>query len=115
MLLIGIAAFLIYCQINKPAEGAEVYADIYSDNQLIMHVPLSEPQIIEIPGKPDVQIEIRDNSAAFIASDCPDKICIHTGFINASGKTATSAACLPKGVIIMINTGDKQPEVDTTA
>jgi hypothetical protein len=44
-------------------------------------------------------IEVKSHEAAFIHSDCPDKICVHTGFIAYDGQ---SASCLPNKVVITV-------------
>ena len=38
--------------------------------------------------------------ARVVASDCPDKICVHSGLVFACGHIA---ACLPNGVLLMID------------
>lgn len=45
------------------------------------------------------RVEIRDRQARFTASPCPNKLCIHTGWLEAAGELA---ACLPNRVSIRL-------------
>ena len=48
---------------------------------------------------PNVIFEVMDGRIAFIKSDCPDQICVRTGFIGQAGQMA---ACLPNGLVLSI-------------
>ena len=54
-----------------------------------------------------VKIEIKNKKIRFLESDCPDQICVRTGYISKAGQ---SAACVPNKILIEI-IGDKQ-EID---
>lgn len=54
-----------------------------------------------LPSMPHVIFEVRDGEIAFVKSDCPDQICVRTGFLSRPGQMA---ACLPNNLIlVMIN------------
>ena len=55
---------------------------------------------------PEVAIDVSDGKIRFIASDCPDKICVKTGYIQYLGE---SAACLPNKMIIRVIKGSENP------
>lgn len=44
-------------------------------------------------------IVIEDGKIRFLEADCPDKVCVNTGWIKKSGQIAV---CLPAGVIVKI-------------
>ncbi|MBQ7921868.1 MAG: NusG domain II-containing protein [Clostridia bacterium] len=70
---------------------------------------LTENRTIPVEnGGYSLRVEICDGTAAIIASDCPDQVCVHTGRIS---KTGQAAACVPAGVILHI-TGDTGDEED---
>lgn len=99
LLVVSISTFYFFYT-NK---SESVMASIYVDNQIYKIIDLSQKKetLILIENKPDVQIKTTVNGEiAFVKSDCPDKICIHTGAIKRSGQ---SAACLPNGVVIILN------------
>jgi len=69
----------------------------------VMEIPLSQAgdQIISLwegYGVP-AEIEIQDGRIRFVYVDCPDQICVNTGWIHQSGQ---SAVCLPNRAAIVI-------------
>lgn len=49
-------------------------------------------------------IKVQDNKIGVVDADCPDKVCIHDGFIEKPGQMLV---CLPNKVVIEIK-GEKQ-------
>ena len=47
-----------------------------------------------------IQIDGDNRRARVVSSDCPDKLCVHSGWVSACGHIA---ACLPNGVLLMID------------
>ncbi|MDR2883927.1 MAG: NusG domain II-containing protein [Deferribacteraceae bacterium] len=45
-------------------------------------------------------VEVEEDRARVISSDCPDKICVASGWVSECGQTA---ACLPNRVAITVN------------
>ena len=62
-----------------------------------------------LPDKPNVVFEVKDGKIRIAESDCPDKICVHTGFIK---KPMQTSVCLPNAVSVRIVGGDSEDEVD---
>ena len=99
VLAVCIAGLLIYRHTSADA-GAK--AEIYYYSTLVMTVNLDGhiDKTFSIPQNEQVVFHLYDDgSIAFVQSDCPDKICIHTGRISRVGQ---SAACLPNGIILKI-------------
>ena len=86
------AAFLIQSRTGSEFainfNGAEVFRGKLDENTLF-----------SVPGKPNVVFETHDGAVAFVKSDCPDQICVHTGFIS---NELEFAACLPNKLILRI-------------
>ena len=80
------------------------YAEILLDGQVVGRLALEENQTYVVPNRTSVRLEVRDGGCGFVHSDCPDKICIHTGFLSITGQTAS---CLPNRVTMHI-IGDKE-------
>lgn len=99
IILILLSAVLIYFIVNKFVLVNAVEAEILYDNEVIEIVRLNENRSFSPNGFPNIEFEIKDNSIAFIHSDCPDKVCINTGFINKAGQTAV---CLPNKMVIRL-------------
>lgn len=85
-------------------------AEIYIDGKYSTSLPLDKDTVY-IPEGKNVRIEVHDGKAGFVESDCPDKVCIHTGFIGTGGQTAV---CLPNAISVVIKTKDDD-SVDTVA
>ena len=86
---------LLFAQSEEQAP----YAIIHYGEHTIKHVPLDEDQTFSLPEHPTVVFEVRGGSVAFVQSDCPDQICVHTGFIDAPWHFA---ACLPNRLMLSI-------------
>ena len=108
---VGIAAFLIILSLSSlfylmlPKEsGIEYMADIFQNGVLIQSIPLNEIreyQVFTITGENGCvnEIEVRPGSIGIISADCPDKLCVHQGFIHDSRLPIT---CLPNRLVIQL-------------
>ena len=66
-------------------------------------------QDFEVPGPLGVShLEVRDGRVRFVDSPCPNKLCVHQGWIQNSGEVAI---CLPNLVSVKILAAD--PRYDT--
>ena len=98
---------LLWIVFSKPVE-AELYADIYQNGNLLQSIPLSsvgENYTITIEGESGAinEIEVRHGSIGIISASCPDKLCVHQGFIDNSLLPIT---CLPNRLVIQIRQAD---------
>ena len=96
--LILSAAGLMYRWITADKGGGTV-CELYVDNKLQSRIDLSKDGEIKTPGRENVVLTVKNHAIAFTKSDCPDKICIRTGYISQPGQTAV---CLPNRVAIKI-------------
>ena len=99
LLIAGLAALGVRA-LNSPEAAT---AQILLDGVAVKTVRLDQDQIFEVPGRPQVQLEVSEGRCAFIRSDCPDHICVKSGFLGTPGE---SAACLPNRVALRILPGD---------
>ena len=107
ILVIGLAAFAVFMLLGRGKETG--YAEIVYNNEVIGRLDLTEDGIYSPEGF-DVTFEVRDGAAAFVSSDCPDKICVNTGFISRQGQ---SAVCLPNRLTLRIAGGEAGADVYT--
>lgn len=101
-----IAAFAFYAQNSYAKAQLPATAEIYCDTKLVKTITLetAKDQTFRLPQKPNILFEIKNREIRFKSSDCPDKICVNTGFISKPGQ---AAACLPnKTVIKIVNLGN---------
>ncbi len=68
---------------------------------------ISERYVITYSGKYPGIIEVNNGKIRFSHADCPDQVCVNTGWIDKPGQIAV---CLPAGVIIKIE--GAQTDVD---
>ena len=73
---------------------------IYGDNNAVLDIPLDKDETYSVDtGYYTVHIEVKDGSARFIESPCPDHICEGFGWLSAEDQTAT---CLPARAVLTI-------------
>ena len=104
-----LAASFFYLFTTRRTEG-ERYAEIRVNGRVDAVVALSEDGLHTPAGLPAVRIAVRNGTVGFIASDCPDKICIHAGFLSIPGQTAV---CLPNRVAVQVAARGEET-LDTT-
>lgn len=83
------------------AEGRRI-AVITQNGQVIEQIELdavTKPREITLPGKYHEIIEVEKGRARFKYADCPDKICVNTGWLENAGDTAV---CLPNRAVVTI-------------
>ncbi|MBE5882862.1 MAG: NusG domain II-containing protein [Lachnospiraceae bacterium] len=79
-------------------------ADIYQDGSLLQSIALSnveEAYRFTVTGDNGSvnEIEVRQGSIGILSASCPDKLCVHQGFISNSLLPIT---CLPNRLVIQI-------------
>lgn len=85
---------------TKSGENIEIYVD----NKLYKTYSIDDEEEIKIHNGEGYNIvKIHDNGVEIIEASCPDKVCIHSGFIT---KSSESIVCLPNKVHIKIITQD---------
>ncbi len=98
--VLAILAVFVLLFVLFTSGSSAVLAHIEHDGERILTLELSgEPQQLAMEHNNNVIIEYGEGGIRFIASDCPDKVCIHTGNISQSGQVA---ACLPNDIIVMV-------------
>lgn len=83
--------------------GGGARAEVAVDGEVVALLSLGENMVYSPPGMRAVRIAVRDGSVGFVASDCPDKVCVHSGFLSLRGQ---SAVCLPNRVVVRVSAGE---------
>ena len=109
---LSIALALWYGMACEPQRGS--YARIAVNRQAVEWVDLSVDRIFALEAIPNVRFQVRNGAIAFIESDCPDQICVRSGFLDRTGQMA---ACLPNrcSLVIWDAGGNNQKETDMIA
>jgi len=99
--LIAITALLAFgflLLFLRSEEASGQYAQITSQTETYTF-NLGTNKTFYLPSNPDVIFQIEEGQIAFIKSNCPDQICVRTGFQRYAGQIA---ACLPNHMILTI-------------
>ncbi len=103
IIVIAVILGLIFCSFGINylffQDKGEVYCEIYVDGDLVKTVDLMKDTQFSIAERPDIVFEVKNHAIAFVESDCPDKVCVHAGYL---GHTGQNASCLPNKTTIRI-------------
>lgn len=99
ILFIAVGLFLFFKFYGNKNNNQVLRCEIICDGKVIYEPDLSVDGTFSLPEFHDVLFEIKSSSIAFIHSNCPDQVCVRTGFISHSAQTAV---CLPNKLIIKI-------------
>lgn len=97
LLALALALYFLHYFLNRSQN--KVVAEILADGQVELQISLDQDNIFSLEGHPNVVFEIRSNGIAFQASDCPDQVCVHSGFMKQAGQMA---ACLPNNMAVRV-------------
>jgi len=101
--LIGLTALLaaaaFYIIGIRAEQEAVPHCSVIYNRQPVLTLELTENRTISFSDLPQVRFIVHNGSIAFLESDCPDQICVNTGFIGTPGQ---SAACLPNRIVLAI-------------
>jgi hypothetical protein len=107
LVLVAILSWMLYTDVLGK-KGT--FAEIYYRSELVKTVDLSSgsEDTFSIPQEPDVVFHLyEDGSIAFVRSDCPDQVCVHSGKLSLAGQ---QAACLPNLAYIKIVSEKTDPD-----
>lgn len=97
LIILAVISSVVFTVKNR-GKG-EAYCQITYEGNLALTVDLSKDGAFALEQNPNVLFEVNNGAIAFIESNCPDKVCIHSGFLSNPGQMA---ACLPNRVSIRI-------------
>ena len=81
-----------------PNDNETLVAEISLEGEITHIINLDENQEILFHDG-DVRIIVEEKKIRFIQSDCPDLVCVNTGWLKSKGRIA---ACLPNRILIKI-------------
>jgi len=100
LLLISLAAM---CLLQNRAAGDNLTVEIYKNNQLYRQIPLSEAtseeiRVADADGHYNV-VEIAGGRVRVREADCPNQICVKSGWLSKPGQISF---CAPNKVKVVI-------------
>ncbi len=98
ILILGIVFLLLYFFYPR-STGAQII--ITKDNEVIGTYSLDDDQTLYISDEenPTNVVEILDGKCHMTFADCPDQICMKTGWVSKNGDTIV---CLPNQVVVTV-------------
>ncbi len=103
-IMAGAAGFKYHKEFSRKQHSGERIAVIIQDNKVIERINLDKvekPRNILISGNYHNLIRVEKGRIRFEKSDCPNLICVHTGWLEKYGDIAV---CMPNRVIVEITT-----------
>ncbi len=92
--------------INSGSGGS--YAAVYYNGEQVGSYPLYESGLYPLE-EYGVTLEVSDKKIRVSDSDCPDKVCVKTGFISSSKQTIV---CLPNRISVRIINENNDDNID---
>jgi hypothetical protein len=93
------AVSLTLCVIMALQSGTTKTALIFEDGELLRSIPLNGGKTEYTIELPHNTVMVKNDSVAIIRADCPDQICVHTGFIHDG---TIPIICMPNKIQIII-------------
>ena len=98
LMFMALAGMLFFSSLT----GDHVIAVIKQDGQVVERIDLDrikEPRTITVTGSYHNNIKVEPHRIRFEKSDCPEQICVNTGWLSDYGDIAV---CLPNKTVIAI-------------
>lgn len=113
--LLGAACLLWIMLQGTDGSQERLVAEIYQDGRLLQTIDLSAvetPYAFIISGEAGAfnVIEVRPGSIGILSASCPDKLCVHQGFLSNSLLPIT---CLPNRLVIQVRQETEETEKET--
>ncbi len=103
LVILAIVLIAVLFAVSFYQSNADEKIAIVSQNNVVLDRielnKISERYVINYYGEYPGIIEVNNGKIRFLKADCPDQVCVNTGWIDKPGQIAV---CLPAGVIIKI-------------
>lgn len=112
LLLVALSIFA-YPIVKMSFSNVKPVAVISHNFKVIKRVDLSEvtgDQLIDVQGKHKLKIEVQNKRIRVKEANCPDQVCVRTGWLKKPGDTAV---CLPEQLIIKIEGNESEVDMMT--
>ncbi len=99
----AVAALLLFVITRTGDEGTQVMLETVGEPPVIYS--LDEPVSFTVSGRDGLTltVEIADGAVRVKDSDCPDRVCVHSGWLSRGGQ---AAVCVPGGVCLRVIGGE---------
>lgn len=109
-ILLLLCVISLLCILLPRRQASGYVADIYQEGKLLTSIPLVDvetPYSFTVTGVSGCknEIEVRPGSIGILSADCPDRLCVHQGFISDSRLPVT---CLPNRLVIQLRPAEQE-------
>ncbi|MBC7229352.1 MAG: NusG domain II-containing protein [Actinobacteria bacterium] len=106
----ALSALLIAQGLARAGAGSSPRAAVSVNGREVMVLSLQEDRVeLAVEGyRGRSYLQVAGGRVRMLDSACPDKLCVHAGWISRPGE---SIVCLPNRVVIEIKTGEEGPDV----
>lgn len=99
LLIISLFVF-VFNKINK--KDVVIVSVKDSNRNILLTFDINEDNYYEVKGKQGLfHIEVKNGKCRAIDVDCPNQICVHTGWISI--ENPIPIICLPNGIMVQID------------
>ena len=106
--VVTLLALLSLAALRLPADTAAANVRITANGTEAVY-PLSVPRTLQVTGAGHtLTVCIAEGTVSVTDSDCPDRVCVHTGAVSAAGQVI---ACVPAGILIEITGGNADADI----
>lgn len=102
VIILGIACVALLVQHQMSKGKTACYVCIYEAGEQIDKIPLEENKIITLPKN---EVEISDLQVRMSHAECPDEVCVKSGWKKRAGEMIT---CLPNQIVVIIEGVDEE-------
>lgn len=112
LLILLFSLAILFWQRSTASHVTRPIAYIYSSGELVRTIDLSLIQesnqftVSSASGGKNI-IEVRPGAIGILSADCPDKLCVHQGFLS---EPLFPLVCLPNQLVIEIRDGSDTPD-----
>ncbi|MCL2083978.1 MAG: NusG domain II-containing protein [Oscillospiraceae bacterium] len=104
LLVFALAAYAFFRLFGGGAEKARISVG----GRVVQTADLNQDAEFSLEQNPNVRFAVRGGAIAFIGSDCPDKVCVRSGYLKYPGQTA---ACLPNRAVIFVTGASEDTDI----
>lgn len=106
LVLIGLAV-LFYNQVIVPQQGVAAKVHVEIEGQVVRELDLAKDIVVEFETKQGFNVvEIKDKQVRVADADCPDLLCVNTGWRKHVGQVIV---CLPHYFVVKIVGDESNP------
>lgn len=87
---------------------AAPYCVVSYNGEIVKTVSLENDTEFTVAEAPGMGFTVRNGRVAVSHSDCPDKVCVRTGFIKSAGQ---AAVCLPNKIVLSVENAPQAPDM----